>query len=303
MRRQRLITALMCLVFLALGALLLLSARGMLRDEGVTVRRVTFEGGGGTLFQPEPGRTRDVPLYEEEHAGHPESVPAGGSLSAALVLGRGADGVRALSTELARRGVAALLPDKNTGAAAAWDWLAGQSYIRVSSMALIASGDYSDEVLTLGADLVSSERAPAATMLLGDDGVLRRAAAYPGRNLLILTAREAETGAKAAFFGAGYDARTDFIGYFGDGPARAAAAVRGRAAFSSPKTLRQILDWQGSALGHVVELPDDSKIFPTIDFCRIASAFCLAAAAAIWPLRRGGKTRVNDSVQKRRPHP
>ena len=301
--RRRLITALLSLVFLALGAVLLLSARGILRDEGVTARRVVFEGGGGKLWLPEIVRPREVPLYEEDHSGHPESLPVGGSLSAALVLGSGRDGTRALSAELARRGVAVLLPDRNTRAPAAWDWLAGQSYIRISSMALIASIDRSDEALALGADLSSSDRAPAATILIGDDGVLRKAASYPGRNLLVLTAREAEAGAKEVFFGAGYDARTDFSGYFGDGTARDAAAVRGRAAFSSRKTLRQILDWQGSALGHVVELPDDSVIFPITDFCRIASAFCLAAAAAVWPLRRGEKKGKSGSIQKRRPHP
>ena len=301
--RRRLITALLSLVFLALGAVLLLSARGILRDEGVTARRVVFEGGGGKLWLPELVRTRDVPLYEEDHSGHPESLPVGGSLSAALVLGSGRDGTRALSAELARRGVAVLLPDRNTRASAAWDWLAGQSYIRISSMALIASIDRSDEALALGEDLSSSDRAPTATILIGDDGVLHKAASYPGRNLLVLTAREAEAGAKAVFFGAGYDARTDFSGYFGDGTARAAAAVRGRAAFSSRKTLRQILDWQGSALGHVVELPDDNAIFPITDFCRIASAFCLAAAAAVWPLRRGEKKGESGSIQKRRPHP
>ena len=289
--RRRLITALLSLVFLALGAVLLLSARGILRDEGVTARRVVFEGGGGKLWLPEIVRPREVPLYEEDHSGHPESLPVGGSLSAALVLGSGRDGTRALSAELARRGVAVLLPDRNTHAPAAWDWLAGQSYIRISSMALIASIDRSDEALALGADLSSSDRAPAATILIGDDGVLRKAASYP------------EAGAKEVFFGAGYDARTDFSGYFGDGTARAAAAVRGRAAFSSRKTLRQILDWQGSALGHVVELPDDSVIFPITDFCRIASAFCLAAAAAVWPLRRGEKKGKSGSIQKRRPHP
>ena len=87
--RRRLITALLSLVFLALGAVLLLSARGILRDEGVTARRVAFEGGGGKLWLPEIVRTRDVPLYEEDHSGHPESLPVGGNLSAALVLGSG----------------------------------------------------------------------------------------------------------------------------------------------------------------------------------------------------------------------
>ena len=294
-------TALLCLVLLAMGAALLLSARNILRDEGVTVRRAAFEGAGGKLWLPEIGRPRDVPLYEEDHAGHTESVTVGGDLSAALVLGSAQDGVGALAAELSRRGVTVLLPDRDTAVQAAWDWLAGQSAVRVSSMALISSADRAEEALALGAELAASDRAPAATILLGDDKVLLRAAAYPGRNLLVLTAGEAEEGAKAVFFGESYDGRTDFIGYFGDGTARAAAAVRGRTAFSSLETLRQILDWQGSALGHVVELPDDSVIFPIIYFCRIASAFCLAAAAAIRPLRRGENKQGGGSIQKRRP--
>jgi hypothetical protein len=168
-------------------------------------------------------------------------------------------------------------------------------------MALIASAGRSDEALALGAELAASDKAPAATILLGDDEVLLRASSYPGRNLLVLTAGEAEAGTKAVFFGEGYDGRTDFIGYFGDGTARAAAAVRGRTGFSSLETLRRILDWQGSALGHVVELPDDSVIYPIIYFCRIASAFCFAAAAVIWPLRRGENRPGSGSIQKRRP--
>lgn len=293
MRKHTAGTAILCLVFLALGASLLLAARNMLRDEGITVRRVSFEGGGGRFCRPEAAQTRSVPLYEEEeHDGHSGSLAVGGDSPAALVLGNGLDGTHALATELARRGVAVLLPDKGTSADSAWSWLMEQSYVRVSSAAIIASKSRADDALSLGAALASSGYAPAATILLGDGQTLRKAAGYPGRDLLILTETEADEEAKAAFFGAEYAAGSDFIGYFGDGSARAVSAVRGRAAFSSRKTLCQILDWQGSALGHAVELPDESEIFSSIDFCRIAAAFCLFAAGAIWPVRRVSKEQI-----------
>ena len=292
-RKHLFTTALLCLVFLTLGACLLLAARGMLREEGVTTLRVSFEGGGGKLCLPETAQAQSVPLYEEEeHDDHDDSLAVGGSSPAALVLGSGLDGTHALATELARRGVAVLLPDRGTPAADAWAWLTKQGFADLSSVALIASKSHEDEALSLGTALAASGPAPAATILLGDEQTLRKAAGYPGRDLLVLTGREAEEEARRAFFGADYAEGTVFTGYFGDGTARAVSAAQGRAAFSSRKTLCQIIDWQGSALGHAVELPDDNEIFTTIDFCRIAAVFCLIAAAAIWPLRRGSKEQI-----------
>ena len=292
-------TALLCLAFLALGASLLSAAQNTLRDEGIMVRHVSFEGGGGKLCLHDTTQAISVPLYEEEkHEGHDESIEVGGSGPAALLLGDGLDGTHALATELARRGVAVLLPDRGTPAASAWNWLMEQSFVLTSSAALIASGNYADDALSLGTALADSGRVPAATILLGDGQTLRKAAGYPGRDLLVLTDREADREEKIAFFGTDYAEEQNFTGYFGDGTARAVSAARGRTAFSSRKTLCQVLDWQGSALGHAVELPDDNVVFTDIDFCRIAAAFCLIAAGAVWPLRRRPKeqNRVTGTI-------
>ena len=287
MRKHVFMTALLCAVFLTLGAVLLISEQCMLRDEGVSVRQVTFEGGSGTLFLPEIAQARSIPLPEEGPDAHTGSVTVGGSVPAALVLGDGLDGKHALAVELARRGVAVLLADGETPADHAWIWLTDREFVRLTSAALIASEDRSAEALSLGTAFAGSGRASAAAILFGDDQTLFAAARYPGRDLLILTGREPEETAKRAYFGADYAEGRNFTGYFGDGTARAVSTAQGRTAFSSRRTLQQILDWQGSALGHEVEMPDDSEIFTRIDFCRIAAVFCFLAAAVIWPVRRG----------------
>ena len=141
-------------------------------------------------------------------------------------------------------------------------------------------------LIALGTALSATDRAPAATILLGDDDTLLLAADYPGLDLLILTGKAPGEEARRAYFGENYGPEREFTGYYGDGTARAAAPARGRLAFSSRATMQRILDWQGSALGHAVEIPDDDEIFRRIDAYRIAAVFCVAAAGLIWPLRR-----------------
>ena len=288
--KDRLITALLCLAFLALGGCLLLAAKGMLRAEGLIVEKVSLPDGDGTLCRPMAIQAQAVPLPEdpdeEAHADHAHRVDTGGRCGAALILSGPMDGAEALAKELGRRGVAALIPGKDVPAAAAWDWLTAQSFVRISSVALIASADRAEEALSLGAALSSTERAAAALIVLGDADTLRRAADHPGRNLLILTGKEPDAEAMTAFLGADYDGRRNLTGYFGEGTARAVAAVPGRAALFSRPALERIMDWQGSTLGHAVELPDSDVIYGRIVFCQCGAAFCFFAAGAIWLLRR-----------------
>ena len=289
MKQQKLTTATLCLAFLALGICLLLAAEQTLLAEGVSMCRVTLGEGRGTLFTPQLGEETSLLLPEEPSGGihsHSQSVVLGGQCNAALLLGDGVDGQHALATELARRGVAVLLPDRKVPARTAWDWLMDQEYTRAACVALIASKRCADDALALGTALSATDRAPAATILLGDDDTLLLAADYPGLDLLILTGKAPGEEARRAYFGENYGPEREFTGYYGDGTARAAAPARGRLAFSSRATMQRILDWQGSALGHAVEIPDDDEIFRRIDAYRIAAVFCVAAAGLIWPLRR-----------------
>ena len=278
---ERLTAALLSLVFLALSGCLLLAGEGILRDEGVSVLRVASGGVRGTLFLPALLPEQTVTIPEEDHA---HRVTTGGRCAAALVLAGRFDGARTLAAELARRGVAALIPDGNVPASEAWEWLSGQPFVRESSVALIAAESRAAAALSLGRTLAPTDRAAAAAILRGEEDTLRLAADYPGRNLLILTDREPAEEAKAAFFGADYDAGRRFSGYFSEGTARAAVTVPGR--LSARPALVTVMDWQGSALGHAVELADDDVICGRVVCCRIGAALCVGAAAVVRILRR-----------------
>lgn len=286
--KHTILTALACLLMLALGACLWLAGEGMLRAGGVHMETVQLPEGKARLYRPETIRAQSVPLMEEPSGGAhapEESVMVGGQCAAALLLADGFDGADALAVELSRRGVAVLLPGKVVPAREAWDWLMEQSFTRVSSVALIASKGRSAEALALGEALVPTDRAAATTMLLGDDALLSAAVSWPGRNLLILTRHEADTAVRAAFLGTG-DGRSEFGGYFSEGTARAAASLGGALRWSSREALVRVLDWQGSSLGHAVSLSDDDFICGYVGCCRIAAALCLPAAALLWFLRR-----------------
>ena len=276
---------LLTLAFLALGACLLLASTGQLRAEGVRVSTVAIGEGSGRLYRPAAARSEIVPLYEEPtggaHIPQADSVVTDARFAAALVLHESGDGAEALAVEFARRGVAVLIPGRSVDARAAWDWLMGQSFTRVSSAAIIAGSGRAAEAFSLGGEMSATNMAAAATIVLGDEDTLRLAADYPGRDLLILTADEPSGSAKEAYFGAQYDPRRNFSGYFGEGTARAVAAV-GRRNFSARRALLQCLDWQGSTLGHAVALPDEDILYGRIVFCRTAAALCVFAAGSVW---------------------
>ena len=291
MRKHRLLTALVCLALLTLGACLHLSAKGILSAEGVTVRRAELGAGRGTIFLPAANPAQSIPLWEEpagaDAGGHEDSVVVGGSLSAALILSDGGDGARTLAAEFARRGVAALIPDRDVPAAEAWNWLLSRDFTRRYAVGLMASERRADEALELAGALPEGQAA-ATVILLGGDSTLRRAGECRARNLLILTDRAPEPEAKSAFFGGG-DPANDFTGYFSEGTARAVRTTQHRG-FGFRAVLEQLMDWQGSSLGHAVARNDGDLIGARIVFCRAGTGFCLAAAALVWLLRRKNET-------------
>lgn len=287
-RRRLLRPAAMSVCFALLGACLLLASAGLLSEGGVSVQSAALPGGSGKLYLPAAGESAVLSLHADGEGGHvhEDIAVGGGPFSAALLLRSRLDGGEAAAVELCRRGVAVLLADEDVPAADAWNWLTEQSFVRVSSVALLAGTGRSGEALELADALVGSGRECAAVILLGDEQLLRGAAGSPCRDLLILTAREPDAGAKGAFFGEDFDPSRVFTGYFSEGTARACEAVGGAPAFSDRDVLARIIDWQGSSLGHAVEIPDDDLVYDEILFCRIGAWACFALAALVWLRRR-----------------
>lgn len=264
--------------FLLLGGCLLAAASGLLGAEGVEIRSV----GPGRLYLPAAGESVTLTAHADGEGGHVHADAAvdGGRFNAAVLLRGRFDGAGAAAAELSRRGVAVLLADRDVSAAEAWDYMLSQRFTRLSAAALMAGTDRAREALSLADSLVGGGRECAAVMVLGDEDTVRAGAAARCRNLLVLTSRPASDEAYLAFFGSASAAARGFEGYFSEGTARAAEAVGGGPRFSDAGVLARIIDWQGSSLGHAVELPDDDVIYKDMTCYRWCAWACFAAAAA-----------------------
>lgn len=287
MRTRRGLRALtLALLFLILGGCLLLAERQIRLSGGETaLTAAELPGGNAALYLPRAVPVAEaLPAHDDEgDDGHRhEAVYTGGKMNAVMILSRGADGASVLAAELSRRGVAALIVNGENGREA-WDWLTAQDFVRLSGTALAAPKGRSAEALDLADSLRGTGRECAAVILLGDAGTLRRAGGSDARNVLMFTGR-ADPAAEEAFFGSAVDAERGFSGYFSDGSAR--ACVRGGGSFFSRRTLETVMDWQGSSLGHTVELPDDDLICGKLLLCRAWAGLCLLAAAGVLLCRR-----------------
>ena len=67
--KHTILTALACLLMLALGACLWLAGEGMLRAGGVHMETVQLPEGKARLYRPEIIRAQSVPLMEEPSGG------------------------------------------------------------------------------------------------------------------------------------------------------------------------------------------------------------------------------------------
>ena len=281
---------LLALVFILLGCCLWLAGSGLRDGNGaVSVETVSLPGGRGTLYLPrEAGGTVFSVYVGGEGEDHIHSDAASAARSpAALILGHGLDGARSLAVELSRRNVAVLLLTDQTDPAAAWDWLGAQSFVIGDAMGLFASRGRAADGLALAGKLVGTERECAAVVLSGDEDTVTGAGALSGRNLLVLTGKAPSRDAKLAFFGAEGAAERGFSGFFGEGTARAVVPLGWNTpGFSRRSAMLQVIDWQGSSLGHASGLADGDLIYDQIIFCRCAAGVCLLLAAAVLPCRK-----------------
>lgn len=270
-----------------LAACLLLAASGMTRSAAAK-SAVALPGSTGTLYRPAAVDGFTLPAHDEDGhggSGHEETVTLGTRGPAVLILHRGADGAETLALELARRGTAALVIGEGVSPRDAWDWLFSRDFVSAGAVGLAAGGARCAEALALAGELSGSGRECAAVMLLGGAGILRPAADSPARNILALTAGT-DRSAELAFYGSESAADRGFTGYFGDGTARAAAAVPGFGGFARREILSRLMEWQGSSLGHRIELHDDDLTAGSVPACRAAAAACFLAAAASLLLRK-----------------
>ena len=276
--------------FLALGACLLLAGRGMSRADGVSVVKTELPGGKGKLYVPASEAALVLPAHEEGE----ETVRAGGEAAGALILAHRLDGAENAALELCRRGVAVLVIRDGTEAESAWDWLLSQPFIRRSGGAILSSAKRAGEALALAAGLAGTPRPCAAVVLTGDKALAGAAAGNPAANVLVLTGGKAGEEELAAFYGSREAARLGFAGYFGEGTARACAAVGGDdPSFFRRSVLERTMDWLGSSLGHRVEIADSDLICGKVLGWRIAGALCLACGAG-WICGCGKKKEQTD---------
>ena len=263
--------------FLALGACLLLSGRGMERADGVRTVKTDLPGGEGKLYIPATEAALVLPAHEEGD----ETVRAGGEAAGALILSHRPDGAEGAALELCRRGIAVLVIRDGVPAESAWDWLLSQPFVRRSGGAILASDRRAGEALALAEKLAGTPRASAAVILTGDKSLVKAAAGNPAANILVLTGQTAGEEDLTAFYGSAEAARLGFTGYFAKGTARASAALRGDdPSFFRRSVLERTMDWLGSSLGHRVEVADSDLICGKILGWRIAGALCMALGAA-----------------------
>ena len=286
------------LLALGLGLALAVTGGALLRRaadrDGVIVTKLSPDGAAARLYRLGDGVPETAVLTEhaDGEGGHAHALTLGGPAPAALILTAPGDRAETLATELARRGVSVLTADG--GAAGTWDWLTEQDFVRLSSLALIASPGRGAEAAGLLESLAGSGRESAAAVLAGDAALLDTLSASPGRNLLFLTAEEPPRESLEAFLGEN-ERRPGWIGgYFAEGTAR--KVVRpwsGR--WNDPEALGPVIDWLGSSLGHVIELSDEDLLSPGAAVCRRWGTACLVlggvALAAALPL---GRKRKNE---------
>jgi len=256
-------TALRSLALLLLGGCLLLAGAALRRDSGaVRIERTEM---GTAYFPAEPGA----------------------SLSpAALLLHSPGDGADTAATELARRGVIALVAGRGTAPEDAWRALLDTNGVRVSAAALLAQGGRCDEALAFLERLAGESRQPAAVILLGNNALPGKAVSSPGRNMLLLTGREAPLEDRAAFLGSREAAERPrgISGYFGQGDARGVEALGGLSPiFARRDALLRLIDWQGSSLGHAITLADDDLLGGSAAFCRAAGYIVILLGLALPP--------------------
>ena len=271
-RRTVLRDCLIALLFAALGGCLLLAGRGMRTSGGVLTETAELPGGKAALYCPAEAAG---PAEAEDEDGHVYIARPGG----ALILSGTLDGADLLAVELARRDVTVLMADRDTDAAAAWDWFLDPEGAGVDRAILISSSRRAGEAVALASERAGTDTACAGLILLADREDVGTAAGYPGRNLLLLTDANLSDGEKAAFFGSETDAAAGFSGYFGDGSARALESGTLLCTFTGRDAMLRVIDWQGSCLGHFRELADDDLVYPGIRFCRIAAGCCFLLAA------------------------
>lgn len=286
-RSRRIWLRVPALALLALAGLLLW--RGLDRD-GVSAGAVTLPGGeGAKLFLPAdsgPVPALSLPAEEGEED-HVHTLSLGGQLSAALVLRAPRDGADGLAVELARRGVAVLAAAPED-AGAAWGWLTGQGFARLSALALLGG----EEALTLADALTGSGRESAAVILRGEEPLLERAASSPARNILFLTPGEPPMETVETFLGEPERKPGAIGGYFAEGTARRVIRRAGER-WDGEETLLPVIDWLGSALGHSVELHDDDLILRERRELRTGAAvsaalgLCLAGGSLLPGKKRG----------------
>ena len=284
---------LIALAFAILGACLLLSARGIRVSGGALRERLELPGGTGTLYVPAEAVGGETVADED---GHVFTAGPGG----ALILAGTLDGSDALATELARRGVTVLLADRGTSAADGWDWLFTHAGAELA--VLISSYDRAGEAMALGQEKAGSPDPCAALILLADREAVLTAGDYTGQNLLLLTDCSLSEGERTAFFGSRADAELGFSGYFGEGTARALEYGPLFCTFADRGVMSRVIDWQGSCLGHPIELSDGDHIYGSILFCRAAAICCflLAAGACGLTVRAGLKRRGTDEKEKKK---
>lgn len=274
--------ALLALALLALGWCLLLAGIRLSRD-GVDIARVETSGGGGMLYLPASAEPAEFRLTDAEDDGHshPDLRTASGGMPAVLIFHSAGDGAKALATELARRGTAALVADADADPSLCWEWFSAQSFAMGSAMGLAAGPARAGEILDLAEKLSGNGREPAAVMALGDAVLLSRAAKTPGRNMLFLLRGTASWEERVAFCGSKSAAEHGFSGFFGMGTARGLRPAGRLENFAGKNVLTAVIDWQGSSLGHRIELSDDDLAAGSVRLCRCGAAAALAMALAV----------------------
>ena len=252
----------------------LLAAAALLLPRGAAGTKLVLPGGGRAVLYG--ADTAQAALTVTEEDGHSHVLDAGGTASAALLLGGRGEGTDALASELARRGVRVLAADAGTDAAEAWDRLVSQPWVRLSSVALVAGPERSKEALRLAESLAGGGREPAALILRGGEALLKEAAHTEARNVLVLVTDEPDAETVEAFLGE-EERRPGWIGgYFAEGSARAAVRC-GSSRWADKTALMAAIDWLGSTLGHAVELPDDD--LPALAAAHRRTAACIIAGA------------------------
>ena len=237
--KKKTIYLLLALSFALAGGLSFWAGRAVLRSGGTTEITVYRLPGGARAEEFRP----DCVLGE--------------SAGAVLILARPGDGSRLVASELARRGVTAYLASQRN-AAEAWEFLAGQPYVRRSAMGLLARGRGTETALALAESLAASGKQPGATVLCGAASLSDKASENV-RDLLVLTDEK--------------NVPDETEGYFAEGTARRISSCGTSWYKRGVKTA--LFDWLGSALGHNIELADDDLR------CGVSTAWT-AAAIGLW---------------------